>query len=373
MANFTKSEHPNIKRGNERVIKARLDDAIFFYVEDTKEPLSSKVEALKGMNFQRNLGSMYDKTERIVELSSFIADELDLSKEDILRTARLCKADLTTSLVFEFTELQGFIGADYALTSGEKPNVAQGIKEHYFPLGANSQTPTSFEGIVVSIADKIDTIAAVFKDGKKPTGSADPLGVRRAVLGILKTVINNNLTLDLTKVIEKASRLTNAQVASEMEEFFINRLITMLSDSYKSDILEACAFINPLKNLPDYLKRVCAVSEFIKKSEFSKLHEGINRIIRITKEIPQKSVDSSLFSTSYERELYNFNVNLKPENENYDTLLNDLSKFSPYIQSFFDNVLVMDKDEKIKDNRLALLNSVKEKFAKICDFSKIIY
>lgn len=373
MANFTKSEHPNIKRGNERVIKARLDDAIFFYNEDTKKPLADRVEALKGMNFQRNLGSMYDKVQRISSLSSFIAKTLNVDDGDILRTAFLCKADLTTSLVFEFTELQGFIGSDYALISEEKPNVALGIKEHYFPLSATGETPCSIEGIVVSIADKADTIAAVFKDGKKPTGSADPLGVRRAVLGILKTVLNNSLTLDLTAVISKASQLVDADVAKDMENFFISRLITMLSETYRSDILEACASLNPLKNLADYIARVEATDRFVKKVEFAKLYEGINRIIRITKDVPLKPVDEKLLTIQQEKELYNFVTNIKTEPAKYDILLTDLLMSVPYIQNFFDNVLVMDKEEQIKENRLALLNSVKAKFEQICDFSKIVY
>ena len=166
MANFVGTDEEsfeNIKKGNQRVISARLEDGKFFYDEDIKTKLIEKLPALKGMTFQRGLGTLFDKTERIEKLSSFIADELNISdKTDILRAAKLSKADLSTKLVFEFTELQGFIGENYALKSGEKENVALAIKEHYFPLSANSELPSKIEGQIVSIADKIDTIVAVF-------------------------------------------------------------------------------------------------------------------------------------------------------------------------------------------------------------------
>lgn len=169
--------------------------AIFFFNEDTKKPFESYVEALKGITFQKGMGSMFDKTNRIVKLSEILAEKLDAPVDTVKRTALLCKADLVTSLVFEFTELQGFIGSDYAFNAGEKPAVVKGIKEHYYPLGADSELAESVEGQIVGIADKIDTIVAVFAEGKKPTGSADPLGVRRATLGIIKTIIQKSLNI----------------------------------------------------------------------------------------------------------------------------------------------------------------------------------
>ena len=196
ITNYIGDEFDNIKAGNLRVIKARLDDAVFFFNEDTKKPLESYRENLKGMTFQKGMGSVYDKTERIVKLAAKINPS-----ETVKRTAELCKADLATNLVFEFTELQGFIGADYARVAGEKAEVCTGIKEHYFPLNADSETAVSSEGQAVGIADKIDTICAVFASGRKPTGSSDPLGVRRAALGIIKTILEHNLKIDLSKTI----------------------------------------------------------------------------------------------------------------------------------------------------------------------------
>ena len=250
MANYVGSEFSNIKAGNQRVIAARLEDGIFFYNEDTKTKLIDKFDKLKGMTFQKGLGTLYDKAERMVNLSNKICDELNIKeKEDILRCAKLAKCDLSTSLVFEFTELQGFIGADYARVSGEIDSVSEGIKEHYFPLNAESETAKTIEGQIVGIADKIDTIAAVFAEGKKPTGSSDPLGVRRAALGIIRTILADNLNIDLTKLIDETllnlpvqfdggsfvdkfkkaagsciSRVSG-KVTDEIYEFFIQRLI----------------------------------------------------------------------------------------------------------------------------------------------------
>ena len=202
IANYIGDDFENIKAGNLRVIKARLDDAVFFVKNDTKKKLEEYVEKLKGMTFQKGMGSVYDKSQRIIKLSKMLSEELNLPDEDVIRTAYLCKADLATNLVFEFTELQGFIGSDYAKISGENDNVVQGIKEHYFPLNADSETAKGIEGQIVGIADKIDTVCAVFASGKKPTGSSDPLGVRRASLGIIKTIIENSLDINLIDLIK---------------------------------------------------------------------------------------------------------------------------------------------------------------------------
>ena len=202
MTNYLGDDFENIKAGNVRVIKARLDDAVFFFNEDTKKPLIDYVESLKGVTFQKGMGTMFDKTQRLITLSNSIAKDLNVESKDIERTANLCKADLTTNLVFEFTELQGFIGADYARVSGENEKVVQGIKEHYFPLNAESETANGLEGQIVGIADKIDTVCAVFAAGKKPTGSSDPLGVRRAALGVIRTILDSGLKINVDKYIK---------------------------------------------------------------------------------------------------------------------------------------------------------------------------
>lgn len=363
ITNYIGNEFENIKAGNLRVIKARLDDAVFFFNEDTKKPLAGYVENLKGMTFQKGMGSVYDKTQRIIKLAGKINPS-----ESVKRTAELCKADLATSLVFEFTELQGFIGADYARVAGEKPEVCEGIKEHYFPLNAESETAKGVEGQVVGIADKIDTICAVFAAGKKPTGSSDPLGVRRAALGIIKTVLEHGLKLDLSKLIDEALALlpVNADVKSDIEEFFVQRLIIFLSDTYKKEVLEACAGINPCHDLCDYLERVKAVSTL----NDTKLVENANRVLRILKESVNTGINEALFSYDAEKNLYK-EMQKVLFNGNYSDYLKALSGLNSAVTKFFEDVLVMDNDEKIKNNRLALLSELKNKYIILTDFSKI--
>ncbi len=367
ITNYIGNEFENIKAGNLRVIKARLDDAVFFFNEDTKKPLEAYVENLKGMTFQKGMGSVYDKTQRIIKLSEKIATELNVNKPSIKRTAELCKADLATNLVFEFTELQGFIGADYARVAGEEIGVQEGIKEHYFPLNADSETAKSIEGQVVGIADKMDTICAVFAAGKKPTGSSDPLGVRRAALGIIKTVLEHGLKLDLSKLIDETLALlpVNADVKADVEEFFAQRLIIFLNSDYSKNVLEACASINPCKDLCDYVERVKAIAGGVDE----KLLENANRVLRILKE-EAGEVDTNLFSLDAEKDLYKAIQGISFDGD-YKEYLADLTGINPVVTKFFDDVLVMDKDEKVKNNRLALLNTLKNKYIILTDFSKL--
>ena len=367
ITNYIGNEFENIKAGNLRVIKARLDDAVFFFNEDTKKPLEAYVENLKGMTFQKGMGSVYDKTQRIVKLSEKVASELGVNKPSIKRTAELCKADLATNLVFEFTELQGFIGADYARVSGEEVGVQEGIKEHYFPLNADSETANSIEGQVVGIADKMDTICAVFAAGKKPTGSSDPLGVRRAALGVIKTVLEHGLKLNLSKLIDETLALlpVQADVKADVEEFFVQRLIIFLNNDYSKNVLEACSSVNPCKDLCDYVERVKAVSGGVDE----KLLENANRVLRILKE-EVGNVDKNLFTLDAEKDLYKAVQGIKFSGD-YKKYLADLTQINPVVTKFFDDVLVMDKDEKVKNNRLALLNTLKNKYIILTDFSKL--
>ena len=369
MTNYIGDEFANIKAGNVRVIKARLDDAVFFFKEDTQKPLVDYVEDLKGVTFQKGMGSVYDKTQRIIKLSKLIADDLGVNSPTIERTALLCKADLTTKLVFEFTELQGFIGADYARVSGEDTKVAEGIKEHYFPLNAESETAKGIEGQIVGIADKIDTICAVFVDGKKPTGSSDPLGVRRACLGIIRTILADNLKIDLSKLIKEALALLPVQkdCADEINEFLIQRLIIFLSENYKKNVLEACASNkNPLEDLTDYIERVKVVQTL----DCPELLESANRVIRILKEECTSSVNPSLFKENAESMLYE-KVSEINKTSDYKAYLEQLLAVNPFVEKFFVDVLVNDKDEKIKENRRALVALLKNKYELLTDFSKL--
>ena len=395
MTNYIGDEFANIKAGNVRVIKARLDDAVFFFNEDTKKPLADYVEELKGVTFQKGMGSVYDKTKRIISLSKDIAKELNVPSADIERTALLCKADLVTQLVFEFTELQGYIGSDYARVSGENEKVVEGIKEHYFPLNAESETAKGIEGQIVGIADKVDTICAVFADGKKPTGSSDPLGVRRAALGIIRTILDNNLKINVADLIKKdmlllpvsietsenknalqkladsvkknVARLVPAQCPQEINDFFVQRLIIFLGDKYNKNVLEACASNkNPMENLADYIERVKVVSTLNNPD----LLECANRVIRILKEDAKFPVNKDLFKEASEGMLFREIQNVD-ESVSYAEYLDQLILMNPVVAKFFEDVLVMDKDEKVKENRLALLTMLKKKYERLTDFSKL--
>ncbi len=381
ISNYVGDTFENIKAGNERVVKARLEDAIFFVQEDTQKPLLSYLEALKGVTFQKGFGSVYDKTQRICELSKQIAKDLNIPTQTIERTALLCKADLVTKLVFEFTELQGYIGADYALRSGESKEVSKGIMEHYFPLNADSEVAESIEGQVVGIADKIDTVVTVFADGKKISGSQDPLGVRRATLGILKTILNKDLKINITKLLKQTIELLPVQIEDKnklfetVKSFMEQRLIILLSDKYKHDILEACiSEKDVLSDLKDLTVRLDIVSDIVNKDTYSQFHESINRIIRLIKtENDFTDVKEDLFVIQAEKDLYNAAKNINENTLDYNQLEEKLVKIIPFITEFFDKVLVMDKDENIKRNRLNLLYSIKQKFAKLADFSKIVF
>lgn len=387
MTNYLGKNFENVAAGNVRVIKARLDDAVFFFNEDTKKPLVDYVEDIKGITFQKGMGSMYDKAQRLVKLSKLMVG----NNPTVERTALLAKADLATKLVFEFTELQGFIGADYARVSGEPENVCEGIKEHYFPLNADGEIAKTLEGQIVGIADKMDNICAVFAEGKKPTGSSDPLGVRRAALGIIRTILANDLKIDLATLVNEALLLlpistvgegfvdkvkkaagscvnrVSGKVTEEIYDFFIQRLIIFLSDKYQKNVLEACAANkNPLTDLADYIKRVEAVS----KLNSPAMLESANRVLRILKEDSKKSVNKALFKEPAESMLLS-QIETVSENADYDKYLKQLEEINPSVEKFFNDVLVMDKDENVKENRLALLTLLKSKYTHLADFSKL--
>lgn len=386
MANYVGTEFENIKAGNQRVICARLEDGVFFYQDDTKTKLIDKLENLKGMTFQKGLGSLYDKTQRMIKLSEKIADSLNIQdKEDIIRTATLSKCDLSTKLVFEFTELQGFIGENYANHDGEKSNISKGICEHYFPLGGAGMLPSAIEGKVVSIADKIDTICALFistqgsMKKKRPTGSNDPLGARRAAIGILRILIENNWDINLQELLKYSlSQLSQEfsieleeTILEELKEFFVQRLLFMYEKEFDSNVVNSIAMFNPLINLSDFISRARFVTKNKDSELFCAIKENATRVSRILKDSTYNSIDEKLFVLDEEKALYQA---IKGHNESSCDLEKYLSSLESLVKptvNFFDKVLVNDKDEKIKNNRFALLLALKEKFNNICDFEKL--
>ena len=391
MANFVGTDDDsfkNIKAGNQRVVSARLEDGVFFYNDDVKEPLASKVENLKGMTFQRDLGTLFDKTSRIENISDYLCSKLNFDHDltmDVLRAAKLCKADLSTKLVFEFTELQGFIGENYALESGEKENVAAAIKEHYFPLNAGSDLPKTDEGKIVSIADKIDTICAIFlstqmdKKKKRPTGSNDPLGVRRAAIGILRIIIESGYKIDIEKLIDYTVRQIadefNLEVEitlkSELVDFIIDRLFVMFETEYDSETLEALRKTSPLVDLNSFKQKCEDLKGQKDTKEFKEFIEQAKRVSRIT-----EGIDKSLL----EREIYSGSLKSDEEknlldavNKLKDSELNsvqNLYRITPLIDDFFKKVLVNDENVEDKNNRLSLLLKIRNKFERCADFTK---
>lgn len=381
IANFIGDDFSNIIAGNERVVKARLEDAIFFTSEDTKTKLKDKLENLKGMTFQRGFGSMYDKTQRIIALSDYISKSLDISdNKNILRTAELSKCDLATKLVFEFTELQGFIGSDYAKIDNENNSVVLGIKEHYYPLNADSELATSVEGQIVGIADKIDNISSVFLDGKKPTGSNDPLGIRRQVLGIIKTVINKDINIDIDALIKKSLDIIpycseNRNLAySDIVNFFNQRLSIYLSENYRYDLLDAViSSSNPLVNLKIFMDKINILSKLAKVENFEKMHEAANRVMRILKsQSYNQGIKEDYLKNEQEVKLFNFIKEISINDMELENLILNIQKLTPIISEFFDKVLVMDENQDIRKNRLALLSRVNDLYLSIADFSKIV-
>ena len=383
IANHDDTNLDNIRKGNEKVVKPRLDDAIFFYKEDTKKPLKSKVEDLKGVTFQKGLGSVYDKMTRIKRIVGFIGCDLRLDEETTLkamRTAELCKADLVTNLVREFTELQGIIGGDYAKLNGEDELVSLGIREHYMPTSADGELAKSITGQIVGIADKIDTICGVFALGKAPTGSADPLGLRRAAIGIINTITDKKLNINLSELIEKTVYVqpleieNKSKLINDIKEFIGQRQKNLLVENDRHDVVDAALSAkDPLVNLSDVLTRILIISELVKKDSYKSFHESANRIIRIIKNQNfDIVVNTDLFVEEVEKELCEC-ISGIDDGIDYDQLVKKLEACIPEIEKFFDKVLVMDKDEQIKQNRLNLLGNLRDKFLNLADFSKIVF
>lgn len=377
-----------VRHGNERVLRARLADARFFFEEDKKVRLAERVNKLKTIVFQEGLGTLYDKTVRIRELASFIAQTVETSENelpDILRAAWLSKADLVTGMVYEFTELQGVMGREYALLNGENEAVAQAIFEHYLPRFSGDILPQSAAGRAISIADKMDNIVATFSRGLIPTGSQDPYALRRQALGIVNILVDAQYHLSLTALADKTMDLLGItesgvrdKLVADIHEFFRLRIKNVLSDGeVRYDIIDAVMSAGTDDVYDTYL-RAMALAKFSGASEMQKAVQAFTRAGNLAKSAVPVSVDASLFTTDAESELY---VSYKNAKEavgravavmNYGEVLNAMADLAEPINKFFDTVMVMDKDEKIKNNRLALLKAVISLTTDFADLSKIV-
>ena len=376
-----------VKAGNEKVLRARLADALFFYHEDTKKPLESFVDKLQTVVFQAKLGTVYDKTLRIEKLSQVILNELNMteSKENTLRAAKLCKADLVTNMVFEFTELQGIMGRAYAQVSGENEEVCQGIFEHYLPRFAGDILPETNTGIALSIADKLDSIAGFFAIGIKPSGSQDPYALRRQALGILSILLDRKLSVNLNNLINAALdnysnlEFNKEEVASQIVEFFVERVKNLFKDlGIRYDVIDA-VLNNNLDDISDIHTRALELNRWLQKDELVEMLTAFNRVATLAEKATTDIVKEDLLKEDAEIKLYNGFKEIKSNVESllldkkYNEALDAFATLRPLVDNLFDNVMVMDKDEAIKENRLGLLKQIYSTMLTICDLSKIVY
>ena len=377
----------NVKSGNEKVLEARLADALFFYKEDTKKSLESYIEKLKTVVFQAKLGTVYDKTLRIEKLANDILDKLNESgvKEDTLRAAKLCKADLVTGMVFEFTELQGVMGREYAKVSGENENVAEAIFEHYLPRFAGDILPKTKEGIVLSIADKLDSIAGFFAIGIQPTGSQDPYALRRQALGIINILMYNNLDISLKELVDLTLdnysfiEFNKEEVLNQIMDFFKDRIKNLFRDlGIRYDVIDAILSSN-IDDIADMYARANALNSWIDKDELVEMLTAFNRVATLAQKAETDKVDINLMREEAEFNLYQqfqeirSNVEHLLADKEYTKALDAFASLRPAIDNMFDSVMIMDKDEAIKNNRLAILKQIYDIMLNICDLSKIVY
>lgn len=374
--------------GNERVVRARLYDAKFFYDEDLKQPLESYVDHLGEVVFQEKLGTMLDKTNRIQRLADHLAEDAGLAGQDLSdveRAARLCKADLVTSAVVEFTSVQGVMGSYYAAASGETAQVAQAIEQHYRPRFAGDEAPDTVVGKIVAIADKLDTVCGLFAVGQGPTGSSDPFALRRSAIGIVAMLSGKDaVEVSLVAAIDAALASYAQQgiefdtdaVRSDVIEFFITRTKVMMRDAGNSiDAIDAVLSAG-IQEPVELINRVSALEAA--RSEEPEVFEDLatayaraNNLCdsKLGTEINEgllSEVEQALVRAVGQAES---NVASALENNNYAAALSELAALRKPIDLFFENTMVMDEDQTLRENRLRLLNSFVAVFANVADFA----
>ncbi len=373
-----------VARGNERVLRARLADAMFFWNEDRKVKLETRLDALKNVIYQAKLGTSYEKVMRFSALAVDLADQLDPAAKALTeRAALLAKCDLETGMVYEFPELQGVMGREYARLEGEDPRVARAIYEHYLPVQAGGELPSDNLGAFVSIADKIDSICGCFGVGLIPTGTADPYALRRSAIGILNIILDRGYRVSLHRLVERAvglleGKLTRpaAEVRADVVEFIRLRFVNMLTQDYPQDVVDAvlaASFDDPL----DAQERVKALAELKGREDFEPLAVAFKRVMNIIKEGLERAVDPRIFEAPCEKELQSALEKIQTEvaekvvDGDYPGALVAISTLRGPVDAFFEGVMVMAEDEAVRNNRLALLTGVAQLFKGIADFSRI--
>ncbi len=376
-----------VQHGNERVLKARLEDAQFFFDEDRKKSLEEHREKLKTVVFQEGLGSVYAKTERLEKLAEKVSDLLGAAPEDkqnAMRAARLSKADLVTGMVTEFTELQGVMGREYARLDGEPEAVALAIDEHYMPRFAGDCQPKTAAGRILSVADKLDNMVATFSRGLIPTGSQDPFALRRQALGLVNMLVEAKYRLSLRALVDTAMDLLDIREDDRREkmqqsvaDFMRLRLKNVLGDTVRYDVADAV--LTDVDDVYAVTLRATAVAEFAKKTDSVKAVQAFVRTGNIAKQAESDTVDTSVFGTDAEKNLYQAYETAKGtvenciEKQDYAGAIEALVKIAAPIDAFFDAVMVMDPDEKIRNARLGLLKSIQVLLLEVADFGKLVY
>ena len=385
ISNIDSKNKDVVKQGNERVIRPRLADAKFFWEQDQKKPLDSYIDALNNVVFQTKLGSIGEKTKRVASIAEKLASDLGANKEHAKRAALLSKCDLMTDMVGEFASLQGVMGKLYAKASGEPEDVAIAIDEQYMPRGSGSETATNAIGQILSISDKIDTLVGIFAIGQKPTGVKDPFALRRASLGILRTIIERNLDIDLLDLIKTSAQLLSDKadanaVVDDVFDYTLERLRAYYIDQGTTPgVFDAVSVLKPGRPL-DFDKRIKAVSAFNALPEAESLaaaNKRVGNILKRSKSTKEIAIDTNLFEEDAETTLYNEVIALTEMVEplfnagEYEEALHKLSALRKPVDDFFDQVMVMADDEAIKNNRIALLHKMSSLFLHVADLSRL--
>ncbi len=376
-----------VKAGNERVLKARLEDALFFWKEDIKKPLKEMVPGLKNVLFHERLGSIMDKVERLEKLSLFIAEESGLSTEEKLqRAAKLCKADLLSNMVYEFPELQGIMGRYYALHSGEDQEVCEAIYEHYLPRFAGDHIPASETGMVLSLAEKIDNLVGSFSIGIKPTGSQDPYALRRQTLGIVNIILDKKLNIHLDKTLEKAYESfesiepdsSKGDIVAEVMDFIMQRMRGVLLDRGLSyDVIDTVTMLTDY-DLNNIFKKANSIRDFRQSEYFDDFMTVYNRSHNLSRNWSEENVIEEFLIDESEKKLYDSFSSIKDEvkqaiiENDYYAALQKISILRPDLDVFFEAVMVMVDDEQLKAARLGILKSIANLCHTIGDFGKIV-
>lgn len=380
VSNIESKDPRQVIEGNEKVVRPRLADAEFFFNTDRKRPLIDRLPELDSAIFQKQLGTIKDKTDRITELAGYIANKIGADVEKSERAGLLAKCDLMTSMVFEFTDTQGVMGMHYARHDGEAEEVALALNEQYMPRFAGDTLPSDGVSTAVALADKLDTIVGIFGIGQAPKGS-DPFALRRASLGVLRIIVEYGYDLDLVDLIAKAkslfgTRLTNESVEHEVIDFMLGRFRAWYQDQgFSIDVIQAVLARRPTKPA-DFDQRVKAVSHFRTLDAAEPLAAANKRVSNILAkfqgDLPER-VDETLLTEGPEQALYQAlatpAVSIELKNGGYQEQLEQLAELREPVDKFFDNVMVMADDEALKKNRLTLLNQLRNLFLQIADIS----